>query len=761
MLHSNPNAPAILTVLFVTMLGILVAAGVFGLALQDMSRSYVAGEGYYSRGHLTALSALHQFARTGDEAAFAEYEAAIAIPVHDGHAREILEDRTQPRSNSHAHLIGGRNHPDDVAGMSWMFRTFSDSYLFAGPLAVWQRADKSVLEFMAAAEELKATVSEQGVGSAAATAAMDRILVIDARLQQLELEFSRQMGRTARELARILTYGLIGLGLLIASTAIFLVSHSVRKMRASAAAEVAALQEATNQRSLLKTTLENLNEGVTFFDADLKLLILNRRAEQILELPEGRFGPGTCLGEVLRFNCRRGEYGDVDEDAYVAEMLELARKCLPHEFTRERPDGSAIQVSGIPVPTGGFVTAYRDVSSEYRSRKELAVSQQRAREVIDHSKDAFVSMDDDGKVFDWNPAAEEMFGWSREQALGSPLTDLFIPEEFVDSHASGLKRYLATGEARMVGRRFETEAQHRSGRRFPVEITLGAQSVEGRRVFNAFIWDISERRKTEEELMAARNRAEVANRAKSEFLANMSHELRTPLNAIIGFSEMMKLGIGAAQSSNAVEYAGNIHDSGTHLLALINDILDLSSVEIGKVELDETVFCLAEVTESSLRLLQHAADRNNVRFENSITGRPLRIRGDVRRFRQILLNLLGNAVKFSPDGGCVRIRTETDAARIAIFVSDEGPGMDPAAAATIFTPFVQLNDAVAGAQGGAGLGLAIVKRFVELHQGSVSVVTAPGEGTTMQVTLPVERLAGPETATTCDRALHPASEGQA
>lgn len=755
--QAHSNLPTYLTVLFVAMLGVLVAAGVFGLALQDMSRSYVAGEGYYSKGHMAAVSALHHFARTGDPAAYADYEAAIAIPVHDGNAREILEDRSQSRSASHAHLVGGLNHPDDVAGMSWMFRAFSDTYLFAGPLAVWREADSEVLEFRTGAEQLRMAVSGQGVGSAEATAAMDRILVIDARLRKLELEFSRQMGKTARELVQILTYGLIVLGLLIASFAVFFVSHSARKMRASVDAEHAALREASAQRGLLKTALENLNEGVTFFDADLKLLIMNRRAEQILELPEGRFGPGTFLEEVLRFNCRRGEYGDVDEDAYVAELLDLARKCLPHEFTRERPDGSAIQVSGIPVPTGGFVTAYRDISSEYRSRKELAVSQQRTREVIDHSKDAFVSMDEDGKVFDWNPAAEEMFGWSREQALGSPLTDLFIPEQYADSHASGLKRFLATGEARMVGRRFETEAQHRSGRRFPVEITLGAQSVEGRRVFNAFIWDISERRKTEEELTAARNRAEVANRAKSEFLANMSHELRTPLNAIIGFSEMMKLGIGGALEKNAVDYAENIHESGTHLLALINDILDLSSVEIGKVELDETVFSLAEATETSLRLLQHAADRNNIRFENSIAGRRLDIRGDVRRFRQILLNLLGNAVKFSPDGGRVRIWAETGSVRTSIFVADDGPGMDAEAAATIFTPFVQLNDAIAGAHGGAGLGLAIVKRFVELHQGTVSVTTAPGEGTTMQITLPSERLVRSGAAPTGGRETCPAT----
>ncbi|MDF1737312.1 MAG: PAS-domain containing protein [Minwuia sp.] len=744
MLQRNSYAPAYLTMLFVAMLGILVAAGVMGLALQDMTRSYVAGEGYYSKGHMAAVSALHHFARTGDPAAFSNYEAAIAIPVHDGNAREILEDPNQPREASHPHLIGGLNHPDDVAGMSWMFRTFSGTYLFAGPLAVWRDADGSVRDFMAAAEELRSSVTAHGIGSDEVKAAVDRIQVMDARLQQLELDFSRQMGRTARELVHILTLGLIGLGLVIACMGVYFVSSTVRKMRASAEAEHAALQEAKSQRSLLKTALESLNEGVTFFDDDLRLLIMNRRAEQILALPEGQFGPGTFLGDVLRFNCRRGEYGDVDEDTYVEGLLDLARQCLPHEFTRERPDGTVIQVSGIPVPTGGFVTAYRDISHEYRSRIALSASQQRTREVIDHSKDAFVSMDEDGRVFDWNPAAEETFGWSREEALGALLTDLFIPEEYCDEHRKGLERFLETGEARMVGRRFETEARHRSGQRIPVEIALGMQSVDGRHVFNAFIWDISERRKAEEELTAARNRAEVANHSKSEFLANMSHELRTPLNAIIGFSEMMKLGIGGEQAGRTVEYAKSIYDSGTHLLALINDILDLSSVEMGKIELDETVFSLGDAIETCLRLLQHSADRNRVRIENMVPVTTLKVCGDDRRMRQILLNLLGNAVKFSPEGGCVRIWSEIGPGEVSVHVADDGPGMDPETAESIFTPFVQLNEAIAGAQGGAGLGLAIVKRFVELHQGTVSVSTAPGKGTTMRFTLPITRLVAAE-----------------
>ncbi len=732
--------------LYVSTLGILVAVGVIGLALQDITRAYVGGSGFYSRGHMAAMSALQEFARTGNPALLEDYETGIAIPFNDGEARRILEDTGQDRRNSHPHLVAGLNHPDDVAGMSWMFRTFRDSSLFADALATWQEADRKVIAFMAAAEDLQAAVARSGPGSADAEAAMMRIWAIDADLRTLENDFIVQLSDSARALARMMTYGLVGLGVILGGIAVFFVSHAMRRMRSSAQARRIALDEARSQRSLLETTLENLEEGVTFFDENLQLLLMNRRAAQILKLPEGRFGPGAGLEELLRFECQRGEHGDVDEDTHVAEQLALARKRAPQYYKHERPDGSVIEVARRPVPTGGFVTAYRDISNEFRSRKALAASQQRTREVIDRSKDAFVSMDEDGRVFDWNPAAEEIFGWSRHEAVGQLLSDLFIPEEFEAKHRAGLTRYLETGESSLIGRRFEAMAQHRSGRRFPVEVTLGTQSVEGRHVFNAFLWDISERRRTEEELTAARDRADIANRAKSEFLANMSHELRTPLNAIIGFSEMMKLGIGTSLDGRGMEYAENIHDSGKHLLALINDILDISRVEIGRVDVDETVFNLNDATETCLKLLQHAAERNGVSVENEIAVRPLYIKADIRLVRQIILNLVGNAVKFSGSGDSIRIWAESDADHVSIFVSDEGPGMDPEEAERIFSPFVQLNETIESAQGGAGLGLAIVKRFAELHQGTVAVTTAPGLGTTIEVRFPGERLATPVAA---------------
>lgn len=746
MLSTISRGPTCLTVLYVSTLGILVAAGVMGMAFQDITRAYVGGSGFYSRGHMAAMNALQEYFRTGDPAQFRNYETGIAVPFNDGIARRILEDSDQDREDSHPYLVAGLNHPDDVAGMSWMFRMFQDSALFAPALAIWQAADRDVLAFRVAAEELKTAVSGAGVGSAEALAAMERLRIIDVRLRTLENDFIVQLSDSARVTARIMIYGLIGLGLLLGGLAVLFVTHALRKMRNSADARRKALDHARSQRSLLETTLENLDEGVTFFDADLRLLLMNRRAAEIMNLPEGRFGPGTTLDEFLRFNWRQGEYGDVDEEAHVTEQLRMARMGTVQHYKRERPDGSVIEVARTPVPTGGFVTAYRDISNEEQSRKALAVSQQRTREVIDRCKDAFVSMDEDGRVFDWNPAAEEIFGWTRREAVGELLTDLFIPVKDDEEGHAVLKRFLDTGESRKVGRRFEAVVRDRDGHRFPVEVTLGTQVVEGRPVFNTFIWDISERRKTEEELTAARDSADIANRAKSEFLANMSHELRTPLNAIIGFSEMMKFEIGTSLDQRGKEYAENILDSGRHLLALINDILDISRVEIGRVDMDETVFSLNDAIEACLKLLQHTADRSDVRFENRIAGQPMEIKGDIRLVRQILLNIVGNAVKFSGEGTCVRIWAESDADHVSIFVGDEGPGMDPESAQSIFSPFVQLSETIESAQGGAGLGLAIVKRFTELHQGSVAVSTALGRGTTIEVRLPADRLVTPAAA---------------
>ena len=230
---------------------------------------------------------------------------------------------------------------------------------------------------------------------------------------------------------------------------------------------------------------------------------------------------------------------------------------------------------------------------------------------------------------------------------------------------------------------------------------------------------------------------EAANRHKSEFLANMSHELRTPLNGVIGFSEVLRDQLFGELNDKQAEYVHDIHTSGRHLLSLINDILDLSKVEAGRMELELVTFHLPMALESALTLLRERATRHGIALGFEVDERLGEFVGDERKIRQVLLNLLSNAVKFTPDGGRVDVRAVLEDAVVRVTVSDTGAGIASEDQSKIFEAFSQVGSDQARKHEGTGLGLTLTRRFVELHGGEISVESAVGKGSTFAFTLPV------------------------
>jgi PAS domain S-box-containing protein len=256
------------------------------------------------------------------------------------------------------------------------------------------------------------------------------------------------------------------------------------------------------------------------------------------------------------------------------------------------------------------------------------------------------------------------------------------------------------------------------------------------------IQDITERKQAEDALRRAQMDAEIANRAKSQFLANVSHELRTPLNAIIGFSEIMNGEMmGPLGSSTYKEYASDIHESGRHLLAIINDILDLSRVEAGQVTLNESAIEIEKLLGACLILVRGRANEGGLTLSVEATPATPEILGDERLLKQALLNLLSNAIKFTPRGGAIRIATRVSRIGLEIGVSDSGIGMNESELAKVAKPFVQLENWLVRKYEGTGLGLSIAKAFCELHGGRLEIVSAPGKGTTATIHLPASRIA--------------------
>lgn len=289
----------------------------------------------------------------------------------------------------------------------------------------------------------------------------------------------------------------------------------------------------------------------------------------------------------------------------------------------------------------------------------------------------------------------------------------------------------------------ETEIEFADGR----IIEVCVNSAPGHRKI-IVCTDITERKKAEESLIRSREAAVAADEAKSRFLANMSHELRTPLNAIIGFSELMKLQM-SQQNANPqwIEYTTDVHNSGAHLLSVINDILEISKIDAGKVNVEPSWIALSDLIEFCLKSVETLATSRDQKIGYKVTGPITAIRCDHRLMRQALINLLSNAVKFTEDSGCVQTLVETtEDGRIAISVSDDGIGMSTSELDVCLKPFGQADSSLSRRFEGTGLGLPLVKRYCELHGGDLEISSVKNVGTTATILLPAHCAADPSEA---------------
>ena len=326
-----------------------------------------------------------------------------------------------------------------------------------------------------------------------------RVNALNGELTHLDATFPESVTAAAGETAWTLSLGIAGLGLALALLGGGFATWSVRRI-ASAAREANAKQE------LLEATVENLGQGVSVVDGDLRVVMFNRRFLELLDFPPDRFSPGDPFEKFIRHNAERGEYGPGDVETMVRERLAAARRRVPDHVERTRPDGTVLEIRRQPLPSGGFLTTYRDITAERRTQAALEASEQRTRVVLDRALDAVVTIDAGERIIGFNAAAEATFGWPRDEALGRRLSELIIPERFRARHRAGLARYLGGGKTRMIGRRRELTALRASGEEFPVEITVVANTAGDAPIFTAFLRDITARKETEAARRAAEKR---------------------------------------------------------------------------------------------------------------------------------------------------------------------------------------------------------------------------------------------------------------
>jgi PAS domain S-box-containing protein len=354
--------------------------------------------------------------------------------------------------------------------------------------------------------------------------------------------------------------------------------------------------------------------------------------------------------------------------------------------------------------------------------------------LFDGVRDAVIVADaESGEIVLWNAAAEQLFGYSADEAVGLNLAVL-VPDRLKARHRAGLARYNATGHGTLIDshRAFELPALHRNGTELVVEMSLSPISgphVTGRFVA-AIIRDITERKKAEE----AVRQADVI---KEQFLSVVSHELRTPLNAITGFGSILDDGLAGPLSPVQHDYLKKMLSGAETLSHLVNDLLDMSTIQAGRFQLRLTLVSLPEVVAETVANLAPLADRKHQRIVNEVPDDLPDLVGDGARIGQVLTHLLGNAIKFTPENGCIRVRACLDDGGVRCEVADSGIGIAPEDQPKLFRRFEQLDMSATRRAGGTGLGLHISKTIVEAHGGVVGVESELGVGSTFWFRIPL------------------------
>jgi two-component system cell cycle sensor histidine kinase PleC len=391
-----------------------------------------------------------------------------------------------------------------------------------------------------------------------------------------------------------------------------------------------------------------------------------------------------------------------------------------------------------------MVGSIGDVTERKRREAVLKASEERFRSLIGAAASVVVSIDAAGGIQEFNREAERVCGIARAQAIGTHWRSIFGPgaEDFallLEAARSGVE--MRDHEVAIAGNRILAWNLASFGDNGDV-IVIGQDVTRRRNAERALqeANDLLEQRVDERtrEAEAAREQAELASRCKSEFVANMSHELRTPLNAIIGFSDTMRLEVmGPVANPRYAEYVTAIWESGSHLLDIINDILDLAKIEAGRFDLHITDSDIRAVLDAAVRLVTERAVRGGITMEVRIGAGIGTALVDPLRLKQVVLNLLSNAVKFTPAGGRITLSAEAERGALVLVVADTGIGMDSDSVAKAMLPFVQVESNLSRRFTGTGLGLPLAKCFVELHGGTIAITSQPGVGTVVTVRMPV------------------------
>lgn len=469
------------------------------------------------------------------------------------------------------------------------------------------------------------------------------------------------------------------------------------------------------------------------------------------------------IGDIFEKSINDAGFSDIQANLWLYEKLGTEDQLL--HFRQSHTGGSintdlkyqkTFQVAGrdwtlVAHPTDEYVAFYRTwypydllvialfftilLTAYLRQQfSELRESKEQARAIVRTVVNGILTINQHGTIEFLNPAAEKLFAYTEREVIGQNVK-ILMPEPYHSEHDNYLNNYVRTGQAKVIGIGREVTGKRKNGTTFPMELAVSEMHSDKGRKFVGIVTDITERKNAEQMLIEAKEKAEDANRLKSEFLNVMSHELRTPLTVMLGNLPLLTDPSDLPEADEIAEIAQDIEESGKHLLTLINDLLDLSKIEAGKMKLTMASFSVASVFEdmsiaAMKKMVENKGMGFDIQFENiSITADPVRL-------KQILFNLLGNAVKFT-DEGKITVNVTQDQGMAYFSVQDTGCGMKEEDLPYIFEVFRQVDGSSKRAASGTGLGLAITKRLVELHKGEITVTSQIGVGSRFTFSIPI------------------------
>ena len=496
------------------------------------------------------------------------------------------------------------------------------------------------------------------------------------------------------------------------------------------------------EKNRLKMLFDTVKDPIISVDENNLITSCNAAAKQAFNYNNEEI-IGMCFFEIM-------------PDIYI-ENDQSKKQIFTQADNQKLSELSAIKKGGMHFPVefsinemedGGHkekITVIRDITQRKRAEEELrnhrdhleemvALATTEITAIVQTAVNSVITIDQNGIIHMFNPAAEKMFGWKEHEVIGKNVS-LLMAEINSETHDGYLDNYLKTGKAKIIGKGREVVALKKDGSSFPAHLSVGHRKLsEGNHLFVAFIADITEQKKAEGLLLKARDKAEEAARAKANFLANMSHEIRTPMNAVIGFSEVVLQDTELSDSSK--QHITTILSSGKNLLGIINDILDFSKIEAGKITLESVGFHLPNALQEALRTLEFkAAEKDLILKLNVAPDIPLRVMGDPVRLRQVVLNLVGNAIKFTPSGSiAVKIGGDPESSLLHFSIEDTGIGMSEEQLSSVFDAFAQADASTNRRFGGTGLGTTISKQIVELMGGDIWAESIEGKGSIFHFT---------------------------